>query len=235
MMLAELMKRCSKNSRRIIRRNLNKSMDLWDYRNMEAWNHTTPMGGMEIIAHRFYFKSWQRFLAAFILLWFFLPHLFAQNIWIVQKEKDGIRLSSRKSATSSFNDVRVELDVPGNLSQRAAILENIPKYTEWAYATKKSVLIKQLGPGKIIYYSEVEVPWPATNRFYYARFELKIDSLNHTMQLLSANIPDYKPMPADLEPVPYSRGTWNVKTISPKTIHIDYVLELNPGGSLPAW
>jgi hypothetical protein len=168
------------------------------------------------------------------ILIFALP-LSAQRSWTLQKEKDGIKISNRKALSSPFNDVRVEMDLPGNLNQLEGILMDIPRYTEWAYATKKSVLIKKLGPGKLIYYSEIDVPWPATNRFFYANFELKKDSSDHSMQVVSVSIADYKPVPDGLVNVPYTKGVWNIKTISPTTIHIDYTLELNPGGSLPAW
>lgn len=170
----------------------------------------------------------------FGLLWI-STSAFSQQGWTLDKEKDGIKLSSRKSATSSFNDIRVEVDMPGTLEQLAVILMDIPKYTTWAYATKKATLVKTLGPGNVIYFSEYEVPWPATNRYFYANFELKVDSPTHSMNVRSTSIPGYKPEITDLAPVPYSKGVWNVKQISPKTIHIDYILELNPGGSLPAW
>ncbi len=179
-------------------------------------------------------RLWNCLAVAFISM-FLHTVVSAQSDWTFQKEKDGIKLSSRRSATSSFNDVRVELDVPGTIHQLAAILEDVPRYSEWAYATKKSVLVKQLGPGKLIYYSEIEVPWPATNRFFYAGFELKTDLQNQTLHLEAASIPGYGPVPADLVNVPYTKGIWHVTTLSPKSIHIDYVLELNPGGSLPAW
>jgi len=158
-----------------------------------------------------------------------------QNKWTLEKEKDGIRISSRPAEGSSFKDIRVELDVPGNIEQLANILMDIPGYTKWAYATKESVLIKDLGSGKLIYYSEVEVPWPATNRYYYAQLELRKNPADRSMLLVSANLPKYTPVPKDLIKVPYSRGEWKVTTISKKTIHIDYILQLNPGGSLPAW
>jgi START domain len=166
----------------------------------------------------------------------FSGNLIAQNEnWTLEKEKDGIRISSRPAEGSSFKDIRVEVDVPGNIDQLSAILLDIPGYTNWAYATKKSVLIKDLGQGKLIYYSEVEVPWPATNRYYYAQLELKKNPADRSMILISANLPEYTPVPKDLIKVPYSKGEWKVTTISKKSIHIDYILQLNPGGSLPAW
>jgi START domain len=179
--------------------------------------------------------NFSRILLGMFFIFIFEVSLFGQNNWALQKEKDGIKISSRKAAESQFNDIRVELDLPGNIDQLAEILLDIPRYTEWAYATKKSVLIKKLGPGKLIYYSEIEVPWPATNRYFYAQFEIKKDPVDRSLVLVSVNLPDYEPATKDLVKVPYSKGAWKVTTLSINTIHIDYILQLNPGGSLPAW
>jgi hypothetical protein len=174
-------------------------------------------------------------LLALIFFFIYSKPVSAQNNWILQKEKNGIKISSRHTTISPFNDIRVELDLPGNIDQLAAILLDIKQYKEWSYATKVARLVKQLGPGKLIYYTEIEVPWPATNRYFYANFELVQDPVAHSMQVVAINLPEYGPVPKDLLKVTYSRGVWNVTTVSQKSIHIDYVLELNPGGSLPAW
>jgi len=176
-----------------------------------------------------------RILPICVLFVGFNRNSYGQENWTLQKEKDGIKISSRHSSTSAFNDIRVELDLPGNIDQLARILLDIKKYKEWSYATKVSELVKQLGPGRLIYYTEIEVPWPATNRYLYANFELKQDTAKQSLRLIAVSLPDYGPVPKDLMKVTFSRGTWNVTTISGKSIHVDYTLELNPGGTLPAW
>ncbi len=169
------------------------------------------------------------------LILLFETSTFGQNNWVLQKEKDGIKISSRHTASSQFDDVHVEVDLPGNIEQMKSILLDISHYKDWSYAMKKSVLIKQLGPGRLIYYSEIEVPWPATDRYFYANFDLEEDSASHTIKLISVNLPDYMPASKDLLQVTSVKGLWNISTISRKVIHVDYILELNPGGSLPAW
>jgi hypothetical protein len=161
--------------------------------------------------------------------------LAAQDGWTFQKEKDGIRISNRHAEKSSFNDVRVEMDLPGTIDQLATILLDIPRYPDWAYATRKSVLMKDLGPGKLIYYSEIDVPWPVTDRYFYANFELTKNPVDHSMKVVSVNLPDYTPIPKDLQKINYSKGSWTVTTLSQNKIHVDYILQLDPGGSLPAW
>jgi hypothetical protein len=173
--------------------------------------------------------------ALFVLLIFGIPVRSQDNKWVLQKEKDGIQISNRHAENNSFNDIRVEMDLPGTIDQLAAILQDVSSYTKWSYATKKSVLVKTLGPGHFIYYSEIEVPWPASDRFLYADFELKKDESNRSMHIVAVNLPDYQPQKKDLVKVPFSKGIWNVSSKSNTTIHIDYILQLNPGGSLPAW
>jgi START domain len=176
-----------------------------------------------------------KFPSLLFLLLLFARLSTAQNNWTLQKEKDGIRISNRHSQTSPFNDIRVELDLTGNIDQLAVILMDVNDYKNWSYATKVSTLTVQQGPGSLIYYTEIEVPWPATNRCFYARFDLKKDPVAQTMMVSAVNLPDYKPIAKDLVQVPLTKGTWRVTTVNKKLIHVDYTLELNPGGSLPAW
>jgi hypothetical protein len=188
----------------------------------------------EKFSHRCCLK-WRLCLPSFAFILIFNVTLFAQNGWALDKEKDGIKISSRHAEASQFNDIRVELDLSGTVEQLAGILLDVNHYKDWSYATKKSILIKHLGPGKLIYYTEIEVPWPATNRCFYANFDMKENTAAHSVQVISENLPDYGSVSSDLMKVPFTKGVWNITTISKEKIHVDYVLELNPGGSLPAW
>jgi START domain-containing protein len=161
--------------------------------------------------------------------------IFAQDNWVLKKEKDGIKVSSRPSAYSKFNALKIETDLTGNVSQLAAILLDVEKYTEWAYATKTCVLIKKISDNEIIYYSEIDVPWPATNRDFYADFKVVLDTVTRSVKVTSFGLKDYQPEKKDLVRIPMSKGVWNITTISDKTIHLEYILEVNPGGSVPAW
>lgn len=173
------------------------------------------------------------FLPGIIMLFAFSAS--AQDDWKSLKEKDGIKISSRHSGSSTFNDIRVEMDLPGNINQLESILIDVNKYKDWSYATKVARIVKTTTADNFIYYTEIEVPWPLTNRCFYAHFELKKDIPEKSMQILATNIPDYQPIPQDLVQVPLTKGTWHVTTISKSSIHVDYILEMNPGGSLPAW
>lgn len=166
---------------------------------------------------------------------FFTLSLSAQDNWVLKKDKDGIKISSRTSAYSKFNDIKVEMDLTGTVGQLAAILLDVEKYPEWAYATKLCTVIKKISNSEVIYYSEFDVPWPVSNRDLYADFKITIDSVSKSLKVSSVSVKDYEPEKKNLVRIPMSKGIWNVTTISDKLIHLEYILVVNPGGSVPAW
>jgi hypothetical protein len=46
---------------------------------------------------------------------------------------------------------------------------------------------------------------------------------------------DFQPEKKDFVRVPMSRGSWTVTTQSTRKIHLQYILQIDPGGSIPAW
>jgi hypothetical protein len=161
--------------------------------------------------------------------------LHAQNKWIVRKEKEGIKISTRQSDRSLFNDIKVEMDLPGSIYQLATILMDVDQYTQWSNSLKKSVLIKKEGANKLIYYSEINAPWPASNRDLYAVMDITTDSVSQSLKVISVGEKNYRPAIKNLVRIPYSKGVWEITTVNNKSIHLNYVLEVDPGGSVPAW
>jgi hypothetical protein len=170
-----------------------------------------------------------------LLLIFSEESLSAQNNWILKKDKDGIKISTRQSDHSKFNDIKVEMDLTGNINQLSGILTDVARYTEWCYSTKKSAIIKKVNSNKLIYYSQINTPWPAMNRDLYSIVEVGIDSVFHKLKVVSVGAKDYQPVNKDFVRIPYSNASWDVTSISNKTIHLIYILQVDPGGSVPAW
>lgn len=155
--------------------------------------------------------------------------------WMLKKEKDGITIYSRHSDLSKFNDLKIEMDLPGTLSQISAILLDVEKYPQWAYATKSSVAIKKISENEIIYYSEIEAPWPASNRDFYADMKVTLNADSNSLNVVSTGMKDYQPEKEKLVRVPMSKAVWNISTGSENTIHLQYILQVDPGGSIPVW
>ena len=156
-------------------------------------------------------------------------------IWELAKEKDGIKVFTRRSDFSKFDDIKIETDLVGNLSQVAKILLDVEKYPEWAYATKSATIVQRMSNCELIYYSEIKTPWPVSNRDFYAHTKITIDSAARSLTLMSEGMKDFRPEHKDLVRIPFSKGFWTISTTSNKSLHLEYELQINPGGSVPAW
>jgi hypothetical protein len=174
-------------------------------------------------------------LTGLLLLFSYSIPLLGQSEWTVQNDKDGIRISSRKDVKTSFDDIRVELDVPGKLAQLETIILDVNKYSQWICFTKKTLLVKQAKDYRRIYFTEMSVPWPFNNRYYYSDLTLDPDSVNHCFHVITKSIEGNECDTRGLVKITYTRGEWRVTRKSLNSLHIDYTLELDPGGNISPW
>jgi hypothetical protein len=177
-------------------------------------------------------------MRAFFICLLYLPTFVPasdKNDWTLKREKDGIDIYSRPSSCSKVNDIRVDMDLTGTVEQLAAILRDINGYSGWVYSTRTATMIKKVSENEVIYYAEVGTPWPAANRDYYADLKITLNPANHSMNVVSVGMKDYQPEKKDFVRVPMSRGAWTVTTQSARKIHLQYILQIDPGGSIPAW
>ena len=177
-------------------------------------------------------------MKAFFICLLYLPTFLPasdKNDWTLKREKDGINIYSRPSDYSKVNDIRVDMDLTGTVEQLAAVLRDVNGYSGWVYSTRTATMIKKVGENEFIYYAEVGTPWPAANRDYYADLKIILNPANHSMNVVSVGMKDYQPEKKDFVRVPMSRGSWTVTTQSARKIHLQYILQIDPGGSIPAW
>lgn len=156
-----------------------------------------------------------------------------QEPWKLKKDKKGVKVYSRKSE-SSFNPVKVDVDLNCSIDQLQAILLDVDNYTEWVYSTKVSKLVKTISEDTLIYYSEIEVPWPASNRDFYSKAEINVSPSGDTLNLSTHVLPDFEKRKNGIVRIPKSNSKWTA--IDQGTnLHLIYLLEADPGGNLPSW
>ena len=80
--------------------------------------------------------------------------------WELKKDSEGIKVYAGSVANSNLKAVKVECTVNATLSQLAALLLDAKAHEIWVYNTKKSYVVKDLGAGHQVYYSEISMPWP---------------------------------------------------------------------------
>lgn len=158
-----------------------------------------------------------------------------QYQWKLQRQSDGIKIYVSDVLGSGYKAVKAECTFPGTYAELIAILTNVPGHTQWIYNAKTNYLLKQNNPLDLIYYTETHLPWPASNRDAVIHLRIRTDSLPRFLNITGTGLPKYIPEKSGKVRVPHYKASWRVSMPSPGKLHIVYVLEVDPGGSLPAW
>ncbi|WP_159467402.1 START domain-containing protein [Dyadobacter sp. 3J3] len=169
-----------------------------------------------------------------ILISFFSPS-YAQESWKLSTEKDGVKVFTKSILTSKIKALKIECVLNASASQLVAVIMDIEKGSEWVYGTKSCVLVKQVSPSELYYYSEVILPWPAQNRDFIAHISV---SQNPSSKIITVDAPcvnGYVPEKANIVRIQKSMGKWIIIPLSKNQIKIEYTLAVDPAGSIPAW
>lgn len=163
----------------------------------------------------------------------FLSFSVVGQAWELKAEEEGIKVYTRPVENSAIKAIKVECTVEASLSQLTAVLLDIPASDEWVYATKFCRVQKMLSPNELIYHSEIDVPWPASNRDFIVRIKLEQDS-SKTLTVSGENLPQYLDEQEGVVRIMHTVSHW-AATPRDTSVDIVFTLHVDPGGLIPAW
>jgi hypothetical protein len=158
----------------------------------------------------------------------------AQTNWELSKDKNGIKVYTASNSTSKFKSIKVEANVEGTLEKLVNILMDVSNNKNWVYNTRYSYLIRKASKNDILYYAETSLPWPISNRDMIIRMQFFHDTINKTLKVIATGVPDELPEKKGLVRIKYFNGLWDVKYNDENKMLINYILTMEPGGSVPA-
>jgi START domain-containing protein len=170
-----------------------------------------------------------------LLLSCFCYQVNADPTWELKKDEEGIKVYTGSIPDSKIKAIKVVLVLNATLSQLTALLLDTKAHEQWVYNTKSSYLVKQLGSNHLLYYSEVSMPWPLTNRDLVAEITIS-QPAGAKVMYVNANVAEnYVPVNKNKVRVPLSKVNWTVTPIGNNQLSIEYIGQADPGGDIPAW
>jgi len=160
---------------------------------------------------------------------------FAQEEWTLKKNENGIAVYTRRLNSEKYKEIKVVCEFNASADQLIKVLQDVNHHKDWVYKTTKSYLISRKKKDTLYYYSEIVLPWPASNRDAVVQLAFAKDTANKKLNIAVRSMPNILPEKPNLIRVPYSLGLYNVTTLPNNRIKIHYTLSVNPGGTLPAW
>jgi hypothetical protein len=159
----------------------------------------------------------------------------AQEDWKLKSDKDNIKTYSKKLPDSKINAVKIESVFPCTVSQFVSVLIDVDSYDDWIYNSKSTRLVKQVSPAEMYYYSEVGFPWPTANRDFVSHVIISQDPRTKIARVDAKNVSGLVPVKSGIVRIEKSSGAWLITPVGSKSVKIEYILQVDPGGDLPAW
>ncbi len=166
------------------------------------------------------------------LLYFTLQ---AQNAWVLKADRDGIKVFTKSQQGSKFKAIKVECSVQSTLSRLTYAIMDIATCREWVYSTKSCVMVKQVSASELYYYSEINVPWPVSNRDFVAHLVATQNPVTKVVTVDAENVAGLVPEKDNIVRVVQSVGKWVITPVGANSVKIEYSLFTDPGGVVPAW
>ncbi len=155
--------------------------------------------------------------------------------WKLARDHAGVKVYLRQSPDSKIKELRFTSTVEASLNAIAYLLTNVEGFDNWVYASVKSETIHKISDQEIYYYTEMDFPWPFSNRdlVLYSKFWQD----PHTLALHSKTTSAHWLLPEKdgIVRITVADLRWTFTPLGNGLVRVDYYMKSDPGGHIPAW
>lgn len=174
-----------------------------------------------------WFKSKHAILILLIHLSFTVS---AENDWILAKEKDGVTVYTKESASSPVKSFKAITTIDVSVGQLLEAILDVDQYAQWYDHCKKSEDIGQKPEGDKSYYMELSMPFPFSNRDMAGDLRVKAIEGGYHIKISKRSFPTKD----GIVRMPVSQGSWTLKCLNGQSTLVEHQFEGDPAGNIPA-
>jgi hypothetical protein len=177
-----------------------------------------------------------------LLFYFFLSfnliNLYPQNQnnndWELKKDKDGVRVFTRKVKSSDFKEFRGEVFIKCTLGSLAKIIDDISSYPKWMYNCSYAERIKKISLTEGYSYYVNHSPWPVMDRDAVIHYILTQDKNTKIINISLNGEPNFLPVNKKYVRIPSLHGFWQFIPLNNGIVKVVYQNYSETGGAVPA-
>ncbi|MBL0308684.1 MAG: hypothetical protein IPP77_03065 [Bacteroidetes bacterium] len=153
--------------------------------------------------------------------------------WIYQREKQGIKVFTKKSIWGKLRDSKAVMQVAATPEQMLLTLTDFDNYKSWVPRCGKSRLLARLNDNEFIAYLYFDAPWPVKNRDCVIRVKIEKNPASGVITLTQTSEPKYIREESDVVRIEQLVSRWSLipKKEGGATVINEY--SSNPGEAFP--
>ncbi len=179
-------------------------------------------------------RSFVIVLFALLGSFFAVQPLQAQE-WQLKRNKGGIQVYVRNAPDSKVKELKFTTQVEASLNSIAAVLMDVEGFNDWVYASLVSRTIKKVSDSEVYYYTEMDFPWPFDNRDLILHSIFWQDKKTLAIHSKSTSVQGIEPEKKGIVRITKADLHWTFTPIGNGKVRVDYHLNSDPAGNIPAW
>ncbi len=153
----------------------------------------------------------------------------------LKKSADSIFVYTCKESDSRLKSIKAQCRFNCSPAVIAAGVMDVPSYTKWQYHTIAAEVIRKISATEVIYRTEIEAPWPVSNRDLIMHLKIRQDTASGILYIDLKSMPGLLPEKDGVVRVPQAAGHWVITPSGKNEVRIDHTFLVDPGGAVPVW
>ena len=179
-------------------------------------------------------KAWFLIIQMFFLQ-IMLPSFLEAQQWNLIKEKNGIKIYTRKEDGKSLKSYKGVADIKAPAEKVFSLIEDVNNTDWWdKNITKIKILLYEKNK-RAQYYVVYDLPWPVTDRDLCVDVTVTIDLTTGVREITAIPLPDVIPECQDKIRIKEYKQTWTVQPAGKDLTHVILEGYVDPAGSIPDW
>ena len=174
-------------------------------------------------------------ISSVMMFLFSISLVMAQENWVLEKEKNDIKVFNRKLEGSKLKEYKGMVTVKASIDQVLKIFKDITRHEKFIYKAKPGSpkVVKRISENDFYTYMVIEVPWPATTRDVVTHYVVNKPDDKGVVTIDVEAAPKLVPEVSGMVRVPMMKGFWKFIPLKDGKIQIVHQAHSSPGGSVP--
>lgn len=169
-----------------------------------------------------------------LLLGLLFFHVSGQE-WNFIKEKEGIKIYTRKEKGNSLKSFRGVTDIRASMEEVTNLIGNV-KNLDWWDKNLREIKVLQYEPDHYSqYYLVYDAPWPVSDRDLCVEAKITDDRFSRQRTIMSTPLPDIIPEQPGIVRITDYWQRWTMMPMRDGKVHVVLEGYVDPAGSVPDW
>lgn len=155
--------------------------------------------------------------------------------WELKSQKEGIAVYSRELPNSNLKELKMTSTAKSSTAAFVKILEVIQTNPDWLDAEFEVKRLQVNAAGVPINHTKIDFPFPVSDRDLVSSAQVSEDAATGIVTVRSEAVEGILPEQNGYVRMPRFLSRWILTPQADGMLDIEYFLQSDPGGNIPAW